>query len=108
MGSMGQTPSAALFWEQRFRKFDYGKLAGEVVYREAELEIYRADDVLEAPPHRAIRTESLNDNDVVIRAPVVTARSGQERLFGEEVVFWLRRDGERYKIFRLLEDFQIP
>lgn len=108
MGAMGQTPSAALFWEQRFRKLDYGKLAGEVVYREAELEIYRADDVLEAPPHRAIRTDSLNDNDMVIRAPVVTARSGQERLFGEEIVFWLRRDGERYRIFRILEDFQIP
>lgn len=108
MGSMGQTPSAALWWEQRFRRLDYGKMAGEVLYREAELEVYRAEDVLESPPHRAIRTDALNESDVVIRAPVITSRAGQERLFGEEIIFWLRRDGDQYKIFRLLEDFQIP
>lgn len=107
-GGMGQTPAALLWWEQRFRRLDYGKMAGEVVFRESELEVYRAEDVLEAPPHRAIRTEALNDNDVIIRAPIVTARSGTERLFGDEIVFWLRRDGDGYKIFRLMEEFQVP
>lgn len=107
-GGMGQTPQAALWWEQRFRRLDYGKMAGEVLYRASELEVYRAEDVLESPPHRAIRTDALNDNDVVIRAPIVTPRSGQERLFGDEIVFWLRRDGDHYKIFRVLEDFQVP
>lgn len=107
-GGMGQTPSAPLWWEQRFRRLDYSKMAGEVIYREAELEVYRADDALESPPHRAIRTDALNENDVILRAPIATPRSGQERLFGDQIIFWLRRDGDRYKIFRLLEDFQIP
>lgn len=107
-GGMGQTPGAALWWEQRFRRLDYSKMAGEVVFRESELEVYRAEDVLDAPPHRAIRTDALNDNDVIIRAPIVTPRSGQERLFGDEIVFWLRRDGDHFKIFRILEDFQVP
>jgi hypothetical protein len=107
-GGMGQTPGATLWWEQRFRKLDYGKMAGEVVFRESELEVYRAEDAVEAPPHRAIRTEMLNENDVIIRAPIVTPRSGQERLFGDEIVFWLRRDGDHFKIFRILEDFQVP
>jgi hypothetical protein len=107
-GGMGQTPGAALWWEQRFRRLDYSKMAGEVVFRESELEVYRAEDALDAPPHRAIRTEMLNDNDVIIRAPIVTPRSGQERLFGDEIVFWLRRDGDHFKIFRVLEDFQVP
>ena len=107
-GGMGQTPAAALWWEQRFRRLDYSKMAGEVVFRESELEVYRAEDALDAPPHRAIRTEALNDNDVIIRAPIVTPRSGQERLFGDEIVFWLRRDGDRFKIFRVLEEFQVP
>lgn len=107
-GGMGQTPGALLWWEQRFRRLDYGKMAGEVLFRESELEVYRSEDVLDATPHRAIRTEALNDNDVIIRAPVVTPRSGQSRLFGDEIVFWLRRDGDRFKIFRILEDFQVP
>jgi hypothetical protein len=107
-GGMGQTPGATLWWEQRFRRLDYSKMAGEVVFRESELEVYRAEDAVEAPPHRAIRTEMLNDNDVIIRVPIVTPRSGQERFFGDEIVFWLRRDGDHFKIFRVLEDFQVP
>ncbi|NUQ72487.1 MAG: hypothetical protein HUU21_02950 [Polyangiaceae bacterium] len=107
-GGMGQTPGALLWWEQRFRRLDYGKVAGEVMFREAELEVFRPDDVVDAPPHRAIRTDALHDNDVIIRAPIVTPRSGQSRLFGDEIVFWLRRDGDHFKIFRILEDFQVP
>ena len=107
-GGMGPTPAAALWWEQRFRRLDYGKIAGEVIYREADLEIYRADDMVQSTPHRAIRTNALGEDDVVIRAPILTPRSGQERLLGDEIIFWLRRDGSQYKIFRVLEEFQIP
>jgi hypothetical protein len=102
-----QSPQAALFWQQRFRRLDYTKLAGETVIRQAELEIYRAEDALETSPHPAIRLEALNDNDVVIRAPILTAHIGTDRLFGDEIIFWLRRDGDRYRIYRLLEDFQV-
>ena len=103
----GQTPQAALFWQQRFRRLDYTRLAGETLFREAELSIFRAEDALDTPPHPAIRVESLNDNDVVIRAPILTTHVGTDRLFGDEIVFWLRRDGDRYRIYRVLEDFQL-
>jgi hypothetical protein len=106
-GGQGQSPSAGLWWEQRFRRLEYGKLAGEPIYREAELEIYRAEDVPDAPRHPAIPTDTLNDSDVIIRVPIVTARIAAERLLGDEVVLWLRRDGARFKIYRLLEDFQL-
>jgi hypothetical protein len=106
-GGQGQTPSAGLWWEQRFRRLDYGKLAGEPIYRESELEIYRGEDVLEASPHPAIQTETLDDNDVIVRVPIITARIGADRLLGDEIVVWLRRDGPRFKIYRLLEDFQL-
>ncbi len=102
----GQLPPAALFWQQRFRRLDYTRLAGETIFRESELEIYRADDTLATPPHPAIRLEALNPGDVVIRAPILTARVGTDRLFGDEIVFWLRREGDIYKIYRVLEDFQ--
>jgi hypothetical protein len=106
-GGGGSTPKAVLFWQGRFRKLDYTKLTGELVYRDAELTIFRAEDALETPPHPAIRTEALAGNDVVIRVPILTPRVGAERLFGDEMIVWLRRDGDRYRIYRILEDFQL-
>lgn len=106
-GGQGQAPSAGLWWEQRFRRLDYGKLAGEPIYRESEVAIYRAEDALESPPHPAIQTQALDDDDVLVRVPIITARVGADRLLGDEVLFWLRRDGAGFKIYRLLEDFQL-
>ncbi len=106
-GGSGQPPSAGLWWEQRFRRLEYGKLAGEPVYRESELQIFRAEDVLATPQHPAIQPETLDDQDIVIRVPIMTARIAADRLLGDELVVWLRRDGPRFKIYRLLEDFQL-
>jgi hypothetical protein len=106
-GGHGQPPNAGLWWEQRFRRLEYEKLAGEPIYRESDLQIFRADDVLASPQHPAIQPDTLDDQDVVIRVPIVTARVATDRLLGDEIVVWLRRDGPRFKIYRLLEDFQI-
>ncbi|APR78946.1 Hypothetical protein A7982_04293 [Minicystis rosea] len=103
----GQTPQAILFWHGRFRKLDYTRLAGELVYRDAEITFFRAEDALDAPPHPAIRADALNGNDVVVRVPIVMARVGADRLFGDEMILWLRRDGDRYRIYRIFEDFQL-
>ncbi|MDI1429676.1 hypothetical protein [Polyangium sorediatum] len=107
-GPSGSSPSAPLFWTQRMRRLDYTRLAGEVVFREVELEVYRAEDALTSSPHPAIRVEALSMGDVVVRVPITTSRVGSDRLLGEEVVLWLRREGERYRIYRLVEDFQMP
>ncbi|UQA55357.1 hypothetical protein [Polyangium aurulentum] len=107
-GNPGGSPSATLFWTQRLRRLDYTKLAGEIVYREPEVEIYRADDAIDASPHPAIRAEALGEGDVVARVPIATARVGSDRLLGDEVVLWLRREGNRYRIYRIVEDFQLP
>jgi len=107
-GPMGSSASATLFWTQRLRRLDYTKLAGEVLFREAELEVYRSDDALEAKPHPSIRAEALSPSDVVVRVPVVTSRVGSDRLLGEEMLLWLRRDADKFRIYRVLEDFQMP
>jgi hypothetical protein len=106
-GGTAATPLAVLWWQQRFRRLDYTRLAGEPIFREAELEIYRAEDDIEALPHPAIRLEALGETDVVIRLPILTSHAGADRLFGDEMIFWLRRDGDRYKIYRVIEDFQL-
>ncbi|MRG97940.1 hypothetical protein [Polyangium spumosum] len=107
-GPNNSSPSAPLFWTQRMRRLDYTKLAGEVVFREAELEVFRAEDALTSSPHPAIRVEALSAGDVVVRVPITTSRVGADRLLGDELVLWLRRDGERYRIYRIVEDFQMP
>ncbi len=104
----GGSPSAPLFWTQRLRRLDYTLLAGKVVYREADIEVVRAEDALTASPHPAIRAEALSAGDVVVRVPIATPRVGSDRLLGEELVLWLRREGDRYRIYRLVEDFQMP
>ena len=101
------TPLAVLWWQQRFRRLDYTRLAGEPIFREAELEIYRAEDDVDAPSNPAIHLESLGETDVVIRLPILTSHAGADRLFGDEMIFWLRREGDRYKIYRIVEDFQL-
>jgi hypothetical protein len=103
----GQTPSALPFWQQRFKRLDYTRLSGELVFRADEMEIFRASDRLDVSPHPAIRLEALHESDVVIRLPILTPRIGTERLFGDEMIFWLRRDNDRYRIYRILEDFQL-
>jgi hypothetical protein len=101
------TPLAVLWWQQRFRRLDYTRLAGEPIFREAEIELYRAEDDVDALPHAAIHLEALGETDVVIRLPILTSHAGADRLFGDEMIFWLRREGDRYKIYRMLEDFQL-
>jgi hypothetical protein len=106
----GQTPQALLFWQGRFRKLDYTRLAGELVYRDAELQFFRAEDAVDVPPHPALRADvlaALSGNEVVVRVPILIPRAGADRLFGDELILWLRRDGDRYRISRILEDFQL-
>jgi hypothetical protein len=106
-GGMSQTPSYSLWWGNRFHKLDYTKLAGETIYRESELEVYRSEDLKTAAAPSSLRIDGMGETDVVIRVPIATARIGQDRLFGDELVLWLRREGETYKIYRSLEDFQL-
>ncbi|WP_050434704.1 hypothetical protein [Chondromyces crocatus] len=106
-GGQAQSPSIGLWWEQRFRRLDYGKLAGEPLYRVSELEVYRAEDAIEAPLHPAIQTQTLDDDDVLVRVPIITARVGADRLLGDQMLFWLRRDGARFRVYRVLEEFQL-
>jgi hypothetical protein len=104
-GGYGVPERAWDWWIQRSRRLDYTKLSGEVLFREADIEIFRAADVVDTPPHPAIRTDALDDADVILRVTMLAGVSGTDRYFGDTIVFWLRRDGDTYKIYRQLEDF---
>ena len=107
--SAQQNSAAGAWWEPRFKKFDYTRLAGELIYRESDVELYRGDDELIQAPAAVLRTaDTLEETDVVVRVPILTSRVGADRLLGDEMILWLRRDGDRYKIYRVVEDFQLP
>lgn len=106
-GYYGQPGEPWLWWEQRFRRLDYTQLSGETLFRESEIEIYRASDDLDSPPHPALRTEALDETDVILRLTMTAGTTGIDRLFGDQIFFWLRREGDTYKIYREMEDFQL-
>jgi hypothetical protein len=111
-GSGGVTQNATAignWWEPRFKRLDYGKLGGEPVYRDVDVEVFRGDDELTQAPAAIARTAAtMEETDVVVRVPILTPRVGSDRLLGDEMILWMRRDGERYRIYRVMEDFQLP
>ncbi len=98
--------SAALSWANRFRKLDYTRVATADVYGPATIEIGRRHEHPGIDPTRGVASGV--DDELRLRVPILTATKGPERLFGEEVLFVLRRDGDTYRIARLAERFNLP
>jgi hypothetical protein len=104
--SMGRQ-QAQPFWRLRLSRLDYGALAGQVVFRDAELEVYRSEDLARLRPARTLAM-AVQGDDVLVRVPIATPRVGRTRLFGDEVTFLLRPNGATFKIVEMAEDFQLP
>ena len=95
------------FWRLRLSRLDYGTLAGHMLYREAEMEVYRGEDIARLRPARTLGM-AVQGDDVLVRVVIATPRSGRTRLFGDEIAFLLRPSGSAYKIVEMVEDFQLP
>ncbi len=84
-------------WSERFRKREYQKLATQLIYREADVMIYRSGQLAALPLAARLRTSARTTggaNDLVLRVPIITHTVKNERLLGDEVFFWLeRREG---------------
>jgi hypothetical protein len=106
-GAMVGRQRARQYWQMRLSRLDYISLAGSSVYREGELETYRAEDVSRLRPPRALGVMAQGD-DIVVRVPISTPRSGKTRLFGDEILFVLRPQGTKYSIVEMTEDFTLP
>jgi hypothetical protein len=106
-GSRSSRQSARTFWRTRLVRLDYAALAGQPVYRESEIEIYRADDAELLASRRDLKLRVAGD-DVLVRVPVAQTRSGRVRVFGEEMLLLLRPHKNGYRIAEMAEDFQMP
>lgn len=106
-GAMAGRQKARQYWQLRLSRLDYGSLAGSSVFRDSELETYRAADLAALRPPRALGVVAQGE-DVVVRVPIAAPRSGKTRLFGDEIVFVLRPKGSRYAIVDMAEEFTLP
>lgn len=103
-----RTPTAALWWSQRFDRLDYGLLGGEPAFREREIQFFRGEDVLAGARGAPAERDGVERSDVVVRVPILKVRVGAIRLLGDEMVLFLRRVDNRYKIYRMVEEFSLP
>jgi len=95
-------------WDRRLRKLDYAALGAEPLYRESMVETYRYEDLDSPLTGRPLRPAAMLPDDVLIRVPVTRTRFGIDRVFGEEVLFVLRREQGRFEIQTIYEDFTAP
>lgn len=93
-------------WRQRFAKLDYSLLDPATLYRETDTETFATEGGRAIPPElrAAAAGEPMEPEDVVLRVHMLTQGASSERLFGDTMTFWLRRDGQRYVIQRIAED----
>ncbi len=92
-------------WRRRFAKRDHQALASRVIYREADVTVFHgaAVDTLPLEVKYLDPSDATEPSDVVLKVPIATPIIKSERLFGDELYFWLRRDGDRYQIYRMAE-----
>jgi hypothetical protein len=102
----GRQPVRA-FWQSRFTVLDYTELRGQLLFREAELETFRAEDLARLPAKRRPALELAAD-EIAVKVPIRVSWAGRSRLFGDELVFRLRPAGAGYEIAQITEDFRLP
>ena len=104
----GRQPARA-FWQLRFSQLDYTELRGQLLYRDADLQTYRAEDLtrLSGDRRRSFPLE-LGDDDVAGRVPIRISWAGRTRLYGDELLFRLQPSGAGFEIAEISEDFRLP
>jgi hypothetical protein len=102
----GRQPARA-FWQSRFTVLDYTDLRGQQLFREADLETFRAEDLARLPAGRKFPLELAAD-EVAVKVPIRVSWAGRTRLFGDELLFRLQPAGTRYEIAEINEEFRLP
>ncbi len=115
--SRAREPAFSVF-SRRFGRLDYSVLSGltywtEDAVLEGDAAIASWADVVGAASTTGMPTptgatalpDALTTADVVVHAPITIGRGASSGLFGSEVILALRRDGDRFVIHRIAEDF---
>jgi hypothetical protein len=95
-------------WRGRMRQLHYQTLVGDLLYQDADVELYRYADLEVVGAGRPPRPAVMVPGDELVRVPLRVVQTATERLFGSELVFLLRPSQGRFRIRQVLEDFQLP
>jgi hypothetical protein len=96
-------------WRQRFYEHEFGELGAALIYREADVISYGGTE-LDRLPLGVRYLQPIpppQPTDLVLQVPIITHSIKTERLLGVEMYFWLRREGDRYIIYRMAEDMPL-
>lgn len=102
----GRQPARS-FWQTRMAQLDYTELRGQLLFRDSDVETFRAEDLVRVPAGRRIPLE-LAENEIAVRVPIRISWAGRTRLFGDELLFRLQPSGARFEIAEISEDFRLP
>jgi len=102
----GKQPARA-FWQSRFTVLDYTELRGQLLFRETDLQTFRAEDLARLPAGRKFPIE-LSADEIAVRVPIQISWTGRARLFGDELLFRLQPVGSGYEIAEINEEFRLP
>jgi hypothetical protein len=83
-------------WRTKIKSYEYQRLSGSDVARYSEIERLTYEAVGAHPTY--VRPPEMRQGDLYVRVPIMTPRLNGEQLFGDVVVFLLRREDGRLKI----------
>ncbi len=106
-GPTGGRQRARHFMQTRMARVDYSKLSINSLYRQADVETYRAEDLPGLGKGRSV-PRVVQGDDVLVRVFISTPRVGRTRVFGDEVSFVLRPSDGGFSVVEIVEDFQLP
>jgi hypothetical protein len=102
----GRLPARNAF-RARFAQLDFSPLRGVMLYREPDLEIYRARDARALAAARSL-PDDLRADEVLVRVHLAVSHAGKQRLFADEVTLTLRTVERGFRIARVAEDTPVP
>ena len=102
----GRQPARS-YWRSRFSQLDYTDLKGQLLFRDVDMQTFRAEDLTRLPPSRHIPMD-LSDDEIAVRVPIRASWTGRARLFGDELLFRLQPAGTGFEIEEITEDFRLP
>lgn len=83
-------------WRDRLRSYDYGRLAGVELVRRERVQMHEAGD--EDAADRVLQGIDLRPQEIYVRVPLELNALGGEKLFGDVLVFILRREEGELRI----------
>ena len=81
---------ASSAWTGRFARYDYRSLAGDTIYRDADIRVSKDQD------------------DWMLEVPIDVAWGSRPRMLGDTLTFRLTPSGAGFVIEEILEDFRSP